>query len=421
MIFNYNGCANKSGIYEIRNRVSNKSYIGSAKTIKLRWLGHASSFRNGKQRNVHLQRSYDKYNIELGHSNFIEFHILEILNDSTKEERLIREEYWIRFAIENNVALYNLHLEPTKENKAWSNTPAETAGKHAISFKGKSYEEIVGKEKAELWKQRQSISIKEYFSTEAGKETTKRLTDLVKGKSYEEIYGVEKTKEIKTNLSSLRKGKSYMEVFGEEKAEQMKKKQSISRAEYFKNHPESLFSNRESLSKEERELLSIKMSGKNNPFYGKTHTDETKLLISEKQTGVTLEEKCGKEEADKIKENLRKVMTERINNDPEFRKSLGKFIKGKSLEEYYGTERAKEIKSKRSKGIAKTYTGFNLIDTNGNVYTEIINMFAFCKEHGLCNKHLPKLLCGKLKTHHGWKLLPESKIDVRSEESENKK
>ena len=426
MIFNYNGCANKPGIYEIRNRLSNKSYIGSAKTIKLRWLGHASSFRTGKQRNSHLQRSYDKYNVELGHSDFIEFHILEIMENSTKEERLIKEERWIQFAIANNVVLYNNQLLPTTENKIWSNNPEITREKHRLSYKGesrkgKSHEDIVGKEKADLWSERQSESIKEYYSTEAGKAVIQRSVKRIEGKTYEEVYGIEKTKEIKDNLSLLRKGKSYVEVFGEEKAEQMKKKQSISRAEYLKNHPESLFSIRKTLSTEERKLLSEKMSGENNPFFGKTHTDETKRIISEKQKRVSLEKRCGKESADRIKEKRREDMSKRINNDPEFRKSLGRFIKGKSLEEYYGTERAKEIKEKRSKGIAKTHTGFNLIDIEGNVYTEIINMLAFCKEHGLCVRHLPKLLNGKLKTHCGWKLLPKSTIDIRPEEPHDEK
>lgn len=411
MIFNYDGCANKSGIYEIRNRISNKSYIGSAKTIKLRWLGHASSFRNGKQRNVHLQHSYNKHYNELGHSNFIEFHVLEILESSTKEERLIREEYWIRQAIENKIILYNLHLEPTKENKTWSNTPTETAKKHSKTFKGKTHEEIVGAEKAKLWKARQSEGIKEYYSTYAGKETIKRLIELVKGKSYEEIYGTEKTREIKTNLSSLRKGKSYVEVFGKEKAEQTKEKQSIFRAEYLKNHTEPLPSIRKTLSTEERKLLSEKMSGENNPFFGKTHTDETKHMISEKQKGVSLEERCGKEVADRIKKERRESMSERIKNDPEFKKSLGKFIKGKTLEDYYGVEKAKEIKEKRSKSKAKTYTGFNLIDPSGNIYTEITNMRIFCIEHDLCAGHLSKVLSGKLKSHHGWKLCPEDKKD----------
>jgi hypothetical protein len=102
-----------------------------------------------------------------------------------------------------------------------------------------------------------------------------------------------------------------------------------------------------------------------------------------------------------------------LNKYPSAKETLGNLIRGRTLEEIYGTEKAKNIKTKRSKGIAKTYTGFILMDTVGTIYTEIINMSAFCREHSLQQPHLLKLIKGKLKSHRGWKIAEQiiEKID----------
>jgi len=115
MLLIYNQNANKSGIYEIKNILSGKSYIGSAKTFKTRWLGHSSSLKTKKHQCKHLQNSFNKYVEEQNNDNFIEFHILEVMENSSKEDRLIREEYWINEYKKQGIELYNSQLNPTKE------------------------------------------------------------------------------------------------------------------------------------------------------------------------------------------------------------------------------------------------------------------------------------------------------------------
>jgi hypothetical protein len=56
--------------------------------------------------------------MENNNDNFIEFHIVEILENSTKEQRLEKEEFWIQQYIENNIKLYNNQLKPTKKSKS---------------------------------------------------------------------------------------------------------------------------------------------------------------------------------------------------------------------------------------------------------------------------------------------------------------
>lgn len=79
----------KKGVYQIKNLVNNKVYIGSTTTSFIyRWRQHHSKLKMGKHENTHLQSSYTKY----GDSNF-EYTILYVgtsLEDiRTKEQELI--------------------------------------------------------------------------------------------------------------------------------------------------------------------------------------------------------------------------------------------------------------------------------------------------------------------------------------------
>ena len=63
----------KSGIYQIRNLVNGKVYVGSAVNLQHRRREHRSDLRNGNHHSIKLQRAYNKY----GESSFA-FEILEI-------------------------------------------------------------------------------------------------------------------------------------------------------------------------------------------------------------------------------------------------------------------------------------------------------------------------------------------------------
>jgi len=60
------------GIYQIRNKLNRKCYIGSSTNIQCRRRRHLSRLRRGVHCNVHLQRAFDKY----GEDTFA-FEILE--------------------------------------------------------------------------------------------------------------------------------------------------------------------------------------------------------------------------------------------------------------------------------------------------------------------------------------------------------
>jgi group I intron endonuclease len=65
----------QTGVYEIRNKVNNKRYIGSTiMSFTKRLEHHRCLLRNGTHKNTYLQRAWNKY----GEDNF-EFNILEVV------------------------------------------------------------------------------------------------------------------------------------------------------------------------------------------------------------------------------------------------------------------------------------------------------------------------------------------------------
>lgn len=79
----------KGWIYEIRNIITNKVYIGSTVDFKQRKRNHVNKLRNKTHRNQYLIRAWHKY----GEENFV-FNILEFFENITHEKlRAIEQTY----------------------------------------------------------------------------------------------------------------------------------------------------------------------------------------------------------------------------------------------------------------------------------------------------------------------------------------
>ena len=76
------------GVYQIKNIINNKIYIGSTENINIRFNKHLSDLRNSKHHSIHLQRAWNKY----GERNF-KFNVLKILEN--KEELLKIEQIYL--------------------------------------------------------------------------------------------------------------------------------------------------------------------------------------------------------------------------------------------------------------------------------------------------------------------------------------
>ena len=69
-----------TGVYQIKNIINNKIYIGSTKQcIRVRINHHLKALRNNKHKNTHLQNACNKY----GESMY-EFSILKICKKENK-------------------------------------------------------------------------------------------------------------------------------------------------------------------------------------------------------------------------------------------------------------------------------------------------------------------------------------------------
>ena len=76
-----------SGIYQIRNTVNNKQYIGSAVNLNKRWKEHRLALRKGIHHSVLLQRAWNKYT-----EDSFEFRIIE---ECEKAGLIKREQYYL--------------------------------------------------------------------------------------------------------------------------------------------------------------------------------------------------------------------------------------------------------------------------------------------------------------------------------------
>ncbi|AHJ86818.1 I-Tevl homing endonuclease [Salmonella phage STP4-a] len=79
----------KSGIYQIKNVLNNKIYVGSAKDFDKRWKRHFSDLSNNAHHSIKLQRSYNK------HGNVFECSVLEEV-PYEKDIIIERENFWIK-------------------------------------------------------------------------------------------------------------------------------------------------------------------------------------------------------------------------------------------------------------------------------------------------------------------------------------
>jgi group I intron endonuclease len=140
MKFIYQEHSLKPGIYKILNTHTNRIYIGQAERFKERWKAHASSFRLGKHRNKFMMSDFRKCLGQIGNDDFLEFHVVEVMEGSTKEERNAREEEWIGQFADGKQHCYNIELKPTKPPAScWSKTPEETSRRRSQAHKGKRY------------------------------------------------------------------------------------------------------------------------------------------------------------------------------------------------------------------------------------------------------------------------------------------
>ena len=86
-----------SGIYQIRNLLNGKRYVGSAVCFRVRWNGHRMRLRRGDHHSRHLQASWNKY----GEDSFS----FEVIETCAPELLIEREQHHLDAGANYNVCL----------------------------------------------------------------------------------------------------------------------------------------------------------------------------------------------------------------------------------------------------------------------------------------------------------------------------
>ncbi len=187
-----------SGIYKILNTHTNRIYIGQTSRFKKRWADHAKSLLSGKHQNKFFRHDFAKCKTELGHDDFLEFHVLEVMEGSTKEERNKREEHWIAQFYDKQELCYNFKEKTeAKERSCFSLTPNETRQKISeATRKALSTPEVKAKMRAaRIGKPSPTTGMKLGPRSEETKEklreANKGQVPILKGKTLAELIGPE--------------------------------------------------------------------------------------------------------------------------------------------------------------------------------------------------------------------------------------
>lgn len=99
------------GIYKITCLKNNKIYIGSSKTMLIRWRNHIKLLNSGKHTNMFLQEDWD----ECGKDHFI-FEVLEMCAESDRYN--IEQKYLDKlFPFYRNGTGYNIAEKSTSRNE----------------------------------------------------------------------------------------------------------------------------------------------------------------------------------------------------------------------------------------------------------------------------------------------------------------
>lgn len=208
-----------SGIYQIRNTVNDKIYIGSTNSFKERWNNHIKLLRKNRHDNDHLQNAWNLY----GEENFK----FEILEEFTNKSFLLKLE---QYYIDNLEPDYNIC----------------------------------------------KLCVNSQLGIKRSQETKNRLSYINKGESNPN-YGLRRSEETKEKQSIAQSGKNHWN-YGKHIPEEVKKKISLATKGNLKSEQTKIKMSISSKGnpKSEKHKISLSESHK-----GKIPSEETKRKISE--------------------------------------------------------------------------------------------------------------------------------------------
>ena len=252
------------GIYAIKNKITNKMYIGQAINIQKRFISHKKSLIKKMHHSIKLQNSWNKY----GEENF-EFLIIE---KCLIDELNSREIYWINH--------YNSH------NKGYNCTKGGN-GTYGYKFTNEQLKKLSKSHKGQ-------IPINK--GQPRSEETKKRISEKCKG--------LKLSNETKQKIREANIGKKLSE---DHKQKISNSNKGLKRSEESKQKMSKSFKGR-IVSEETKQKLKKSNSGKNNGFYGKTHSSEIKETLKQKSKG---NKNASGKRSEEVKIRMRQMAAER--------------------------------------------------------------------------------------------------------------
>lgn len=135
--------------------------------------------------------------------------------------------------------------------------------------------------------------------------------------------------------------------------------------------------------------------GENNPFYGRQHTDESKLIMSERKTGTTHSQETrdkmsasqrGKPKSEEQRRNMSLAQQGRVTSEETKQK-----LRERNLQE--------DVLKKNRESKMQVW----IVTTPDGIEEEVEDLTLYCKEHGLNRSKMYLVGSGKLKHHKGYK------------------
>lgn len=255
------------GVYYIHCIPNDKYYVGYSSNLRQRYEQHTRELRKNQHKNLHLQNAFNRF----GEDAFL-FSIIAYC-DTTETASFLEKQIIEDYDLLNRE--YGFNMQQSDEFKeSISQTrkinmedykktnPYLKSGEDNPRY-GKTHEEIYGKEKSKEIKEKLSKTFKENGHPWQGRhhstETKAKLSKAHKGRkpSKEALENMSKAMRGKT---SWKKGKTYEEIYGKEGSDELKTR------------------------------LVNKFTGKNNHFYGKSHSKET--IEKQRQAKLAKSIKC---------------------------------------------------------------------------------------------------------------------------------
>lgn len=363
MDFIYKGNSKSAGIYKLTNRTNGRIYIGSSSRFEKRWKQHEAALRNGKHSNKFLLADFNK----CGTDAFV-FKIVEIM-EGTQEERLLKEEFYIKQHYDGGNQCYNFSKTTT-----WTTV-------------GIKHSEQANSAKSEIMKKRWKED--------------KSFKDRMTGEN-SPCYGKPRTEEVKKAISE--KARGNQRFLGRRQTDEAKKKigdgnrGKVHSLEQNKQHSIALKGKKPSAETVKKRADAIR------GYKQSDHQKQTTRLRNSKSYDIKLLSPSGE-------------IFGPITNIMEFsreHKLLASSLYG-IINGYRKTHKGWKI-YRPDGSILPRRDGKNynvkLLAPDGSVYGPIYGLIEFCRTHHLAPSTLPRVFDGRAKHHKGWTLLTSNPLSL---------